>query len=96
MNPTTFKQIHQVMAFYNKPGIPYRRKQLQRLMSILDDIFTHELYLGEQIHRVGRRQLIGYWERTKHEGQQVRKEKYRILSLFFSRANPRVTVPKPK
>ncbi|MBE3868273.1 hypothetical protein HJ160_03825 [Vibrio parahaemolyticus] len=83
MNPTTFKQIHQVMAFYNKRGIPYRRKQLQRLMTILDDIFAHEPYLGEQIHRIGRRQVIGYWERTKHESSQVRKEKYRILEIFF-------------
>lgn len=96
MNQITYKQINQIMAFYAKKGIPYRAKQVKRLITILDDIFLHEPYLADQINRVGRRQLIGYWQRTKHESTAVRMEKYRILSMFFARACPKVKVPKPK
>ncbi len=63
---------------------------------ILDDIFRHEPYVAEQLNRIGRRQIIGYWERTKGEGEQVRREKYAILKLFFETANLKVRVPMPK
>ncbi|MCA0935313.1 hypothetical protein LCL85_07080 [Vibrio alginolyticus] len=96
MNLHTKKQILTIMAPYHKRGIPYRKKQVKRLLMILDDIFCHEPYVAEQINRVGRRQLIGYWERTKEEGEQVRREKYAILKLFFETANLAVRVPKPK
>lgn len=96
MTPTTYKQIMTAMAAYNKKGIPYRRKQVMRLIAILDDIFAHEPYLGDRLHAVGRRQIIGYWERTKHESVQVRTEKYRILSLFFANAPLKAKVPKPR
>ncbi len=84
------------MAPYIKPGIPYRKKQVKRLMTILDDIFRHEPYVAEQLNRIGRRQIIGYWERTKEEGEQVRREKYAILNMFFEKANLKVRVPIPK
>ena len=84
------------MAFYNKKGIGYRKVQLRRLVAIFDDIFHHEPYLGERITSVGRRQIIGYWERTKHESTQVRLEKYRVLTLFYATAHINVRVPKPR
>ncbi len=84
------------MAPYIKPGIDYRRKQVKRLMTILDDIFRHEPYVAEQLNRIGRRQLIGYWERTNEEGNQVRREKYAILKMFFEMANLKVRVPEPR
>ncbi len=96
MNAHTEKQIRAIMAPYRKAGIPYRKKQMKRLMMILDDIFRHEPYVAEQLNRIGRRQIIGYWERTKEEGDQVRREKYAILNMFFEMANLKVRVPIPK
>lgn len=96
MNQNTKRQILAVMAFYNKRGIPFRRKQLVRLLSILEDIFQHDPYLGEQLHKVGKRQIIGYFERTRHESDKTRLEKYQILRLFFSKANLKGKVPYPK
>ncbi|MGR5130789.1 hypothetical protein [Vibrio alfacsensis] len=96
MNRQTKKQILTIMAPYHKRGIPYRKKQIKRLLMILDDIFKHEPYVAEQLKRVGRRQIAGYWERTKHESAKVRKEKYAILKLFFETANLKGNVPRPK
>lgn len=96
MNQTTKRQILTLMAHYNKPGIQFRRKQIRRLLSIFDDIFQHEPYLGEHLHKVGKRQLIGYFERTRHESDKTRLEKYQILKLFFSSANLKGRVPHPK
>ncbi len=96
MNPHTKKQILTVMAPYHKRGIPFRGKQIRRLMTILDDIFYHEPHLGERLQKVGKRQIIGYWQRTRCETAQVRAEKYAILKLFFESAQLRGKVPKPK
>ncbi|MEZ9675447.1 hypothetical protein AB4343_08805 [Vibrio breoganii] len=95
MNRDTRKQVLTTMAFYNKKGIPFRAKQMKRLMMILEDIFEHEAYLGEQLSRIGRKQIIGYWKRTQHESKQTRKEKYAILALFFNTAQLAGKVPKP-
>ncbi len=95
MNRHTKKQILTVMAPYHKRGIPYRRKQIKRLITILDDIFLHEPYLGEQLQKVGKRQIIGYWQRARGESAQVRAEKYAILKLFFETARLTGRVPKP-
>ncbi|MGR5261338.1 hypothetical protein ACPV5Q_15395 [Vibrio astriarenae] len=96
MNPNTHKQIMTVMASYNKKGIPFRRKQIKRLLAIFNDIFSHEPKLGERLNAVGRRQIIGYWQRIKNESDQVRREKYHILVLFYSRAHLNVKVPLPR
>ncbi|MGR5318928.1 hypothetical protein [Vibrio sp. PNB22_1_1] len=96
MNGHTKKQILVIMAPYRKRGIAYRSKQIQRLLLILDDIFRHEPYAAEQLHRIGRRQIIGYWQRTQHDSAQTRREKYAILKRFFDMANLKVTVPRPR
>ncbi|GEM78507.1 hypothetical protein [Vibrio superstes] len=96
MNPTTYKQIRTVMAPYVKKGIPYRKKQLKRLLAIIEDIFEHEPYLNENLSRVGRKQMMGYWRRTAHETHKTRKEKYDVLKLFFDAAQLKRKVPCPK
>lgn len=96
MNRNTHKQIMTVMASYSKKGIPFRRKQIKRFLAIFDDIFAHEPTLGERLHSVGRRQIIGYWERTKHESSLVRKEKCQILIRFYTTAQLDVKVPHPR
>ncbi|MFA0633116.1 hypothetical protein AB4549_10310 [Vibrio breoganii] len=96
MKKNTYKQMATLMAPYLKKGIAYRQKQFRRLLAIYEDIFAHEPYLNDEISRVGRRQIIGYWERTKEESSAVRKEKYQVLCLFYSKANLLGKVPKPK
>ena len=96
MNRDTKKQILAVMAPYHKRGFPFRRKQIKRLIAILDDIFIHEPYLGERLQKVGKRQIIGYWQRTRWETAQERAEKYAILKLFFETAQLTGRVPRPK
>ncbi len=96
MKQNTYKQIITIMAPYLKKGIPFRRKQVNRLLAIYEDIFVHEPNLNQEISRVGRRQFIGYWERTKHETKTVRKEKYSVLCTFYSKANLPGRVPHPK
>ncbi|MDN3717753.1 hypothetical protein [Vibrio breoganii] len=96
MQKNTYKQMATLMAPYLKKGIAYRQKQVRRLLAIYDDIFAHEPYLNDEITRVGRKQIIGYWERTKGESSAVRKEKYKVLCLFYNKANLRGKVPKPK
>ncbi|MEZ8967369.1 hypothetical protein AB6E53_11800 [Vibrio breoganii] len=96
MKKNTYKQVCTVMASYMKKGIPYRRKQVKRLLAILEDIFEHEPNLHDELERIGRKQIIGYWRRTEGENITVRKEKYAILCLFFQSANLRGKVPPPK
>ncbi|GEM79902.1 hypothetical protein [Vibrio superstes] len=96
MNPTTYKQIRTVMAPFMKKGIPYRKKQLKRLLAIIEDIFEHESYLHENLSRIGRKQMMGYWRRTAHETRKTRKEKYDVLKLFFDTAKLQGKVPRPK
>ncbi|WP_045397785.1 hypothetical protein [Vibrio campbellii] len=96
MNKHTQRQILSVMAPYQKRGIPYRAKQVKRLLMIFDDIFRHEPYVAEQLNRVGRRQIIGYWERSRGDSEQVRQEKYAILKWFFEHTDLKVRVPISK
>ena len=96
MSPYTRKTIMAVMSSYLKRGIPYRKKQMRRLLAILDDIFLHEPNVGEALEKIGRRQIIGYWERTRLESDSVRFEKYQILSLFYGNAGLKGRVPKPR
>lgn len=96
MSPHTHKKIMAVMSSYLKRGIPFRKKQVRRLLAILDNIFLHEPNVGESLEKVGRRQIIGYWERTKSESVSVRLEKYQILNLFFAKAGLKGKVPKPR
>ncbi|OBT12745.1 hypothetical protein A9264_15850 [Vibrio sp. UCD-FRSSP16_10] len=96
MNQGTTRQVKALMSHTLKPGIPYRKKRLNRLLRMLDDIFEHEPYLGERLESLGRNHMIGYWRRTEHESQAVRKEKYQVLLSFVEYANLNIRVPIPK
>ncbi len=92
------RHIYSVMSSYTSKGkkSPYKRKQMRRLIQILDDILSNEPI--SQIHSIGRRQIIGYWRRHEHESQKTRMEKYHILVKFFAAyaLTINVTVPKPR
>lgn len=93
MNQHTYRQIRTIMAPYTKKGLPYRTKQVKRLTSIFEDIFEHEPYLHEKIEGVGYRQITGYFRRISDQSLKTRKEKYRVLRLFFAFANIKVRIP---
>jgi hypothetical protein len=87
--------IRQVMSHYiikgNKSN--YKKKQIIRLISILDNIMTRE---GDtRLDAIGRRQIIRYWKSIAHESDKTRREKYSILCKFFLAFNQKVTVPEP-
>lgn len=92
------RYIYSVMSSYTSKGkkSSYKRKQMRRLIQILEDILSHEPI--SQIHCIGRRQIIGYWRRHEHESHKTRMEKYHILVKFFAAYDltANVTVPKPK
>ncbi|CDU11733.1 conserved hypothetical protein [Vibrio coralliirubri] len=93
MNRITYKQIMTIMAHYNKKGLPYRAKQVKRLIRLFEDIFEHESYLHQKIEGIGYRQLTGYFRRHSAESLKTRKEKYQILRVFFAYADIKVRVP---
>jgi tRNA C32,U32 (ribose-2'-O)-methylase TrmJ len=88
-------EIRQTMNEYTGKGkkSAYKKKQMKRLISILDEIMSTE---GEpRLSAIGRRQLIRHWKRTENERNQTRREKYSILKRFFNSYNPKVMVPEP-
>lgn len=98
MHHRQVRHIYAVMSDYVTKGkkSAYKRKQMRRLINILEDIFEHESI--SRIHAIGRRQIIGYWRRHEHEFQKTRLEKYQILVRFFASypLTANVKVPKPK
>lgn len=95
MIPEDKKIVDFHLQEYRRTGATgYHRKQYRRLIDIIDDILEHEPKCHKIIH-IGRRQIIGYWERTKTESKNARLEKWRILCLFFEKSE-RKTPPKPK
>ncbi|MCE7626315.1 hypothetical protein [Vibrio cholerae] len=96
MHHQTYAFIHQCMLPYTKKGkkSTYKKKQMKRLIAIIDDIFQHEGMA--KLDTIGKRQLIGYWRRTEHEKFETRRAKYTILKKFFALYHPQVTVPEPK
>ncbi|MGR5303008.1 hypothetical protein [Vibrio alfacsensis] len=96
MHHQTYAFIHQCMLPYTKKGkkSTYKKKQMKRLIAIINDIFQHEGIA--RLDSIGKRQLIGYWRRTEHEQFETRRAKYTILKKFFALYHPQVTVPEPK
>ncbi|WP_082287478.1 hypothetical protein [Moritella viscosa] len=99
MCPEDLKIINFHMQRYRRQGATaFHRKQYKRLVAIINDIFIHESKCYRLSH-IGKRQVIGYWERTKSETKNVRLEKWRILSLLFDGLakkpppKPRVNIP---
>ncbi len=94
MHFKTAKEILFVMHDYKSKGkkSPYKKKQMRRLMSILENIVQSE---QQELQDIGRKHIIGYYRRHTDETYKTLKEKYSILEKFFSRYNPRLKVPKP-
>ena len=96
MHNQTHFLIRQVMSPYTTKGkkSPYKKKQMARLISILDNIINKE---GDpRLYAIGKRQIIRYCKSIEDENDKTRQEKYSILSKFFNLYNPKVSVPKPK
>ncbi len=73
---------------------PYKKKQMSRLISILEEIMNKE---GDpRLSAIGKRQITRYWKSIESENDKTRREKYSILIKFFKLYNPKVTVPEPK
>lgn len=96
MHPQTHFEIRQTLIVYSTKGKKsvYKKKQIKRLIAIIDDIFKHEPI--SSLESIGKRQIIGYWKRHENESVKTRREKYSILVHFFRVSNPQVTVPEPK
>lgn len=96
MHHKIYAKVMLFMLPYHSKGkkSTYKKKQLRRLIAILDDIFQHENM--SDLDAIGRRQLIGYWSRTENETHETRRAKYTILKMFFQLYNPKITVPNPK
>ncbi|EPX6970178.1 hypothetical protein ACW0W9_004817 [Vibrio parahaemolyticus] len=96
MHHQTHALIRQFMLPYSAKGkkSTYKKKQMKRLIAIIEDIFVHEG--SEDLSAIGRKQLIGYWRRTECEQLETRRAKYIILCRFFSIYNRKIKVPKPK
>ena len=96
MKSETKKTIDFHLSAYRRTGAnSYRKKQYNRLLSMIADIFEHSPECQENLTRLGRKQVIGYWERTRDETAKTRLEKYRVLSLLFAKMNKQPP-PKPK
>ena len=96
MHHKTHALVRQVMMPYTTKGkkSSFKKVQMKRLISVLDDIFQHEGM--SDLNAIGKRQIIGYWRRTESETDKTRREKYSILRRYFSLYNPTVQVPEPK
>lgn len=96
MHPQTHFEIRQTLIVYSTKGkkSAYKKKQMKRLIAIIDDIFKHEPI--SSLESIGKRQIIGYWKRHENESVKTRREKYSILSKFLCLYNSKITVPEPK
>ncbi len=96
MHPQTHFEIRQIMMVYSTKGkkSAYKKKQMKRLIAIIDDIFKHEPI--SSLESIGKRQIIGYWKRYECESFKTRREKYSILLNFLRLYNSKIKVPEPK
>ena len=95
MKPDQLKIVTQKMAAFRCcGGYKNRKKQYNRLLAILNDIFEHEPESNGQIKAIGRRQVIGYWKRSS-DSYKVKCEKYNVLAYFFKQIGKPIP-PRPK
>ena len=93
MHRQQVREIYQVMADYTRKGkkSEFKKKQMKRLIVLLDNIIQNEP--SEDLKKIGRKQIIGYYKRHSHESYQTLNEKSQVLKKFMSSFNPKVTVP---
>ena len=96
MSPESKKIVDFHLQTYRRQGASaYRRRQYNRLLAILNNVLEHEPTCHNDLNRIGRRQIIGYWRRHEHEVQGVRTEKHRILAYLWN-AMSKPVPPKPR
>ena len=96
MKPTLLNEIQYLMTPYLRTGSKtFRRKQISRLMFMLNNIFEHESPTPQDLRQIGRRQVIGFWRRHEHLTQKTRLEYWYVLKWLFERLN-KPEPPKPK
>lgn len=95
MTPKTHRTVISLMHSYKRTGSKvYRKKQVSRLMSMLNNIFEHEQIQTNELQQLGRKQMIGFWRRHEHLSEKTRKEYWLISHLLFEQLGKR-SPPKP-
>jgi hypothetical protein len=96
MTPEMHQTVNHLLHAYKRTGAKsYRRKQVKRLMFMLNNIIQHEKNPTLQLHQLGRKQIIGFWRRHQHLSESTKNEYWRIVEILFEclgKAPP----PKPK
>ena len=95
MNKHAQNQLRQIMSQYLRQGATaYRKKQFKRLCNIIEDINRSEPEIKYRLSAIGKKQIIGYWRRTKDETDKTKLEKWRVLSKLFNELE-KPQPPKP-
>lgn len=96
MKPETLRLVLYLMNDYKRTGAKaYRKKQVGRLMYMLNDIIQAEGLKGVCLHRIGRKHVIGFWRRHEHLSYQTRKEYWQILNVLYQKLG-KLEPPRPK
>ena len=96
MSPESKKIVDFHLQAYRRQGAGgYRKRQYNRLLAVLNNVLEHEPTCHNDLNRIGRRQIIGYWRRHEVESQAVRIEKYRIVAFLWN-AMSKPVPPKPR
>lgn len=84
MTPEMHQTVNHLLHAYKRTGAKsYRRKQVKRLMFMLNNIIQHEKNPTLQLHQLGRKQIIGFWRRHQHLSESTKNEYWRIVEILF-------------
>ena len=96
MTPEMHQTVNRLLHTYKRTGAKsYRRKQVKRLMFMLNNIIQYEKNPTLQLHQLGRKQIIGFWQRHTHLSESTRNEYWRIMEVLFEQLG-KTKPPKPK
>ena len=95
MTPEMHQTVNRLLHTYKRTGAKsYRRKQVKRLMFMLNNIIQHEKNPTLQLHQLGRKQIIGFWRRHQHLSESTKNEYWRIVEILFEHLG-KPSPPKP-
>ena len=95
MTPEMHQTVNHLLHTYKRTGAKsYRRKQVKRLMFMLNNIIQHEKNPTLQLHQLGRKQIIGFWRRHQHLSESTKNEYWRIVEILFEHLG-KPSPPKP-
>lgn len=97
MNADTYKTLKHLLHYYKRTGSKaYRKKQVVRLVFMLNNIFEYEKISSNQLNALGRKHIIGFWRRHQNLSEKTRKEYWAITNVLFEQlGKPRPPLPKP-